>query len=176
MRALPGARDQPRGQSRRRRAARASCSCAGAGLATGYLNQPELSAERLLEASDDGPPWYRTGDLVVALPTGELRYAGRIGRMLKLRGYRVEPGEIETRLHEHPRVAAAAVVPVEGPHGLQLVAHLCSERLPVVELKQFCAVKLPAYMIPERFFFHEALPRNLRGKIDFEALRALGGS
>ena len=145
----------------------------GAGLATGYLNQPELNAERLLEASDHGPPWYRTGDLVVALPTGELRYAGRLGRMLKLRGYRVEPGEIETRLHEHPRVAAAAVVPVEGPHGLQLVAHLCSERLPVVELKQFCAVKLPAYMIPERFVFHEALPRNLRGKIDFEALRAL---
>lgn len=146
----------------------------GAGLATGYLNQPELSAERLLPAPDGGPPWYRTGDLVVALPTGELRYAGRLGRMLKLRGYRVEPGEIETRLHEHPRVAAAAVVPVEGPHGLQLVAHLCSERLPVVELKQFCAVKLPPYMIPERFVFHQALPRNLRGKIDLEALRALG--
>ena len=145
----------------------------GAGLETGYLNQPELTAERLIEASDQGPPWYRTGDLVVALPTGELRYAGRLGRMLKLRGYRVEPGEIETRLHEHPRIAAAAVVPVEGPHGLQLVAHLCSERLPVVELKRFCAVKLPAYMIPERFVFHEALPRNLRGKIDFEALRAL---
>ena len=148
----------------------------GAGLATGYLNQPQLSAERLLEAPGGGPPWYRTGDLVVTLATGELRYAGRLGRMLKLRGYRVEPGEIETRLHEHPRVAAAAVVPVEGPQGLQLVAHLCSERLPIVELKQFCAVKLPPYMIPERFVFHEALPRNLRGKIDFEALRALDGS
>ena len=144
----------------------------GAGLATGYLNQPELSAERLLAAPDGGPPWYRTGDLAVALPTGELRYAGRLGRMLKLRGYRVEPGEIETRLHEHPRVTAAAVLPVEGPHGLQLVAHLCSERLPIVELKKFCAVKLPPYMIPERFVFHESLPRNLRGKIDYEALRA----
>ena len=144
----------------------------GAGLAAGYLNQPELTAERLLAAPEGGLPWYRTGDLVVALPGGELRHAGRLGRMLKLRGYRVEPGEIETRLHEHPRVAAAAVVPVEGPHGLQLVAHLCCERLPVVELKEFCAVKLPPYMIPERFVFHEALPRNLRGKIDFEALRA----
>jgi amino acid adenylation domain-containing protein len=145
----------------------------GVGLATGYLDQPELTAERLLPAEDGGPPWYRTMDLVVALPTGELRYAGRLGRMLKLRGYRVEPGEIETRLHEHPRVTAAAVVPVEGPHGLQLVAHLCSERLPIIELKQFCAVKLPPYMIPERFVFHETLPRNLRGKIDFEALRGL---
>jgi amino acid adenylation domain-containing protein len=145
----------------------------GAGLDTGYLNQPELTAERLLAAPEGGAPWYRTGDLVVALPNGELRYAGRLGRMLKLRGYRVEPGEIETRLHEHPRVTAAAVVPVEGPHGLQLVAHLCSERLPIVELKKFCAVKLPPYMIPERFVFHDALPRNLRGKVDFEALRAL---
>jgi amino acid adenylation domain-containing protein len=143
----------------------------GAGLTTGYLDQPELTAERLLAAPGGGLPWYRTGDLVVELAGGELRHAGRLGRMLKLRGYRVEPGEIETRLHEHPRVAAAAVVPVEGPHGLQLVAHLCSERLPVVELKRFCAVKLPPYMIPERFVFHAALPRNLRGKIDLEALR-----
>ena len=71
------------------------------------------------------------------------------------------------------KVTSAAVVPAEGPHGLQLVAHLCSERLPIVELKQFCAVKLPPYMIPERFVFHQALPRNLRGKVDLEALRAL---
>ena len=92
------------------------------------------------------------------------------------RGYRVEPGEIETRLHAHPRVAAAAVVLVEGPQGVQLVAHLCSERLPIVELKRFCAEKLPAYMVPERFVFHDALPRNLRGKVDFEALRAASAS
>jgi acyl-coenzyme A synthetase/AMP-(fatty) acid ligase len=147
----------------------------GPGLDAGYLGQPELSAERILPAPDGGAPWYRTTDLVVELPSGDLRYAGRLGRMVKLRGYRVEPGEIETRLHEHPRVAAAAVVPVEGPRGLVLVAHLATQpegqRLPVVELKRFCAHKLPAYMVPERFVFHAALPRNLRGKIDFEALR-----
>jgi acyl-CoA synthetase (AMP-forming)/AMP-acid ligase II len=148
----------------------------GPGLDGGYLGQPGLSAERILPAADGGPPWYRTTDLVVELPSGDLRYAGRLGRMLKLRGYRVEPGEIETRLHEHPRVVAAAVVPVEGPRGLELVAHLATqppgERLPVVELKRFCAHKLPPYMVPERFVFHAALPRNLRGKIDLEALRA----
>lgn len=144
----------------------------GAGLDSGYLNQPELNTDRFVPDPGGGSSWYRTCDLAVEQPDGNLRYAGRIGRMVKLRGYRVEPGEIEIRLHEHPRIAEAAVVPEDGPNGLRLVAHLGGPRLPVVELKQFCAVKLPAYMIPERFEFHEALPRNLRGKIDLEALRA----
>jgi acyl-CoA synthetase (AMP-forming)/AMP-acid ligase II len=108
---------------------------------------------------------------VVELPTGDLRYAGRIGRMVKIRGYRVEPGEIETRLYEHPRIKEVGVVAVEGPRGIQLVAHVSGERVPVVELKEFCAVKLPPYMIPERFVFHAALPRTSRGKIDFDGLR-----
>jgi L-proline---[L-prolyl-carrier protein] ligase len=144
----------------------------GEGLTTGYLNQPALTAERMIETPDGAAPWYRTCDLVVELPSGDLRYAGRIGRMVKLRGYRVEPGEIETRLHEHPEIAEVGVVPVDGPRGLQLVAHLSGKRLSVIELKEFCAVKLPPYMIPERFVFHAALPRTSRGKIDFESLRA----
>jgi amino acid adenylation domain-containing protein len=143
----------------------------GEGLTTGYLNQPALNAERLLPAADGGLPWYRTGDLVVELPAGDLRYAGRIGRMVKLRGYRVEPGEIETRLYEHPAIKEAGVVAVDGSRGLELVAHVSGTRLSVVELKEFCAVKLPPYMIPERFVFHAALPRTSRGKIDFERLR-----
>jgi amino acid adenylation domain-containing protein len=143
----------------------------GEGLTTGYVNQPALNAERLLPAPDGGLPWYRTGDLVVELPTGDLRYAGRIGRMVKLRGYRVEPGEIETRLYEHPAIQEAAVVAADGPRGLELVAHVSGARVPVVELKEFCAVKLPPYMIPERFVFQAALPRTSRGKIDFERLR-----
>jgi acyl-CoA synthetase (AMP-forming)/AMP-acid ligase II len=145
----------------------------GPGLTTGYLNQPELTAERLVTVSEDGRPWYRSCDLVEQLSSGDLRYAGRIGRMIKLRGYRVEPGEIEARLQEHPEVKEVGVVAVEGPNGLRLVAHVGGPRVPVVELKQFCAVKLPAYMIPERFVFHAALPRNLRGKIDFDSLRAI---
>jgi amino acid adenylation domain-containing protein len=144
----------------------------GPGLTTGYLNQPELTAERLVAAADGGQPWYRTCDLVEPLPSGDLRYAGRIGRMVKLRGYRVEPGEIEARLQEHPQIKEVGVVAIDGPSGLQLIAHVGGPRLAAVELKEFCAVKLPAYMIPERFVFHSALPRNLRGKIDFESLRA----
>jgi amino acid adenylation domain-containing protein len=144
----------------------------GAGLTTGYLNQPTLTGERLIHTADGRPPWYRTCDLVVELPSGDLRYAGRIGRMVKLRGYRVEPGEIETRLHEHPHIKEVSVVPVEGPHGVQLVAHLSGARLSIIELKEFCAAKLPPYMVPERFVFHAALPRTSRGKIDFQRLRA----
>jgi amino acid adenylation domain-containing protein len=143
----------------------------GEGLTTGYLNQPALNAERLLPAADGGLPWYRTCDLVMELPTGDLRYAGRIGRMVKLRGYRVEPGEIEVRLYQHPAIKEVGVVAIDGPRGLELVAHVSGTRVPVVELKEFCAVKLPPYMIPERFVFHDALPRTSRGKIDFERLR-----
>jgi acyl-coenzyme A synthetase/AMP-(fatty) acid ligase len=145
----------------------------GVGLTTGYLNQPELTAERIIAAPDGGQPWYRTCDLAIELPNGDLRYAGRIGRMVKLRGYRVEPGEIEARLYQHPQIKEAGVVAIDGPRGLTLVAHVSGARLPVVELKQFCAVKLPPYMIPERFVFHDALPRTARGKIDFDSLRAL---
>src|ERR1700687_1322967 len=125
----------------------------------------------MLEAPDGGLPWYRTSDLVVELPSGDLRYAGRIGRMVKVRGYRVEPGEIETRLYQHPQIKEACVVAVDGPRGIQLVAHVSDTRLSIVELKEFCAVKLAPYMIPERFVFHAALPRTSRGKIDFESLR-----
>ena len=143
----------------------------GAGLTTGYLNQPALTAERLIEVSDGGPPWYRTCDLVVELATGDLRYAGRIGRMVKLRGYRVEPGEIETRLYQHPEIQEAGVVALDGPRGIELVAHVSGARLSIIELKEFCAVKLPPYMIPERFVFRDALPKTSTGKVKKYELR-----
>jgi amino acid adenylation domain-containing protein len=139
----------------------------GAGLAAGYWKRPP--------ADDHG--WFRTGDLAVELPDGNLRFAGRIGRMIKLRGYRVEPGEIESRLYQHPSIREAGVVPREAANGLELIAHLSTttgERLPVINLREFCAVKLPAYMIPARFEFHESLPKTSSGKIDLQRLRAAG--
>jgi len=147
----------------------------GAALMTGYWNQPQWQTEKTSPATDGGRPWYRTGDLVVSLPSGELQYAGRIGRMIKLRGYRVEPAEIEARLYQHSAIYEVGVVPVERPGGLQLVAHvstLSGERLSMVELKEFCALKLPPYMIPEQFEFHVSLPRTSRGKIDLHGLAA----
>jgi amino acid adenylation domain-containing protein len=143
-----------------------------AGLPTGYWKRAELDAERFV-VDPDGAPWFRTGDLVVELPSGDLRYAGRLGRMVKIRGHRVEPGEVEARLYAHPAVAEVGVVAFEDDLGLHLVAHVRGQRVPVVELKRFCAVKLPAYMIPERFVFHEAMPRTPRGKLDLARLREL---
>jgi L-proline---[L-prolyl-carrier protein] ligase len=139
----------------------------GAAVHAGYLNRPELTAEKRFG------PWHRTGDLVIETATGELRHAGRLGRMVKVRGYRVEPGEIEARLYEHPQIVEAGVVAMPAGDELELVAHLrtaSGERLAVVELKEFCAVKLPAYMVPKRFVFHAALPRNANGKIDLPKL------
>ena len=145
----------------------------GPAVFAGYVNQPEATAEKRLVDPGGGLPWYRTGDLVIELPSGELQYAGRLGRMVKIRGYRVEPGEVEARLYEHPRVVEAGVV-AEGTEGeLELVAHLRTlddQRLTMVELKQFCATKLPPYMIPRRFVFHPALPRTANGKIDLQRL------
>jgi amino acid adenylation domain-containing protein len=143
----------------------------GEGLTTGYVNQPAWRGERLLPATDGGAPWYRTRDLVVEHATGELHYVGRIGRMVKIRGHRVEPGEIERRLYEHSAIREAAVVAVDGADGLELVAHLAGPVRTTVELKEFCAGTLPAYMVPARFVFHDALPRSGRGKIDFARLR-----
>jgi acyl-coenzyme A synthetase/AMP-(fatty) acid ligase len=95
--------------------------------------------------------------------------------MIKLRGYRVEPGEIESRLYQHELIREAGVVPVEGAAGLELVAHVSTvtgERISTVALKEFCAVKLPAYMIPARFEFHASLPKTSSGKIDLQQLRS----
>jgi amino acid adenylation domain-containing protein len=150
----------------------------GAGLTTGYWNEAD-SADSIAAPVDGGEPWFRTRDLVVPLPTGDFRYVGRIGRMIKLRGYRVEPGEVETRLYQHAQIKEVGVVPAEGPSGVQLVAHVSTatgERLSTVELKEFCAAKLPAYMIPERFEFHASLPRTSSGKIDLQFLHTARGA
>ncbi len=147
----------------------------GPAVSAGYLNQPELTEHHRF--ADPEGAWHRTGDLVIEQPSGELRYAGRLGRMLKLRGYRIEPGEIEARLHEHPNIVEAGVVAEGADDEQALVAHLRTtdnQRLPLVELKQFCATKLPPYMIPRRFVFHDALPRTANGKIDLQKLAGRG--
>lgn len=146
----------------------------GPGLTAGYLN-PQDSTPKFADAIDGGSRWFKTSDLVVTRPSGDLRYAGRIGRMIKLRGYRVEPGEIESRLYQHESIREVGVVPAEGASGLELIAHVSTTtgaRIPTVALKEFCAVKLPAYMVPARFEFHASLPKTSSGKIDLEHLRS----
>jgi acyl-coenzyme A synthetase/AMP-(fatty) acid ligase len=117
---------------------------------------------------------YRTRDRVERGEDGLFYFRGRIDRMLKVRGYRVEPGEVEATLGAHPSVQQAAVVPFDDPRlGRVLRAHVAlapgasaTER----ELRVFAAARLPGYMVPERVLVHDELPRTATGKIDYGAL------
>jgi acyl-CoA synthetase (AMP-forming)/AMP-acid ligase II len=98
--------------------------------------------------------------------------------MVKRRGYRVELGEIETCLYRHPAIQEVAVVAVsDGATGVRLQAHVTAggERRPsIIDLKSFCAERLPLYMVPDRFVFHPSLPKTSTDKIDYQTLQGLG--
>ncbi len=146
---------------------------AGTQLARGYLGRPSLTAERFV-ADPYGPPgsrMYRTGDLVRAGADGVLEYLGRLDGQIKIRGYRVELGEIESALLRHPDVGRTAVTVHREPSGeTHLVAYtvpaagidLLDERL----LRAHLARTLPEYMVPTAFLTLDALPLNANGKLD----------
>ena len=145
----------------------------GEGLASGYLGRPELTAERFVPAP--GGRLYRTGDLVRWLADGTLELLGRLDRQVKVRGFRVEPGEIEAALLEQPGLAAAAVIMREdSPGERRLVAYL----VPAIPDLQHDAVRaalrarLPAYMVPAALVSLAALPLTPAGKVDRRALPA----
>ena len=143
---------------------------AGEGLARGYLNRPELTAERFVDVG--GKRMYRTGDRVRWLPEGVIEFLGRLDEQIKLRGFRIEPGEIEFALNTHAQVRESAVVLRDSPRGKQLQAFVVSRgtALAPAELRQYLAEKLPAYMVPAFFIPLEALPLTPIGKVDRAAL------
>ena len=149
----------------------------GGNVMVGYWNRPDLT-ENAFIAVGDGAPYYRTGDIVVAEPDGNLIFRGRRDRMVKKRGYRIELGEIEAGLYRHPEVSEAAVVAhSDDVAGVRILAHLATRsggKLSVIALKKFCNGVLPAYMIPDAFEFHPALPKTTTDKIDYQRLKALG--
>jgi L-proline---[L-prolyl-carrier protein] ligase len=144
----------------------------GRSVFTGYWNRPAESASAFLNR--DGVRWYNTGDVVRWDSSDGLIYVGRNDRMIKRRGYRIELGEIEAALTLFPHVVDAAAI--AGPAtdgGVTIVAFLSFDgdtRPSAVELKTFCAAKLPAYMTPDRFVVMERLPRTSTDKIDYQAL------
>ncbi len=149
---------------------------AGPTLTTGYFGDAELTARRLVTAPNGKEPAYRTGDRVRARPDGVLMFEGRIDRMIKRGGHRVEPGEIEAAIIRHPMVKEVAVValpdPVFGNRLKACVAAREGAHLGEADLIEHCRDTLPAYMLPDVWQFYEALPRTDREKVDLQKLTA----
>ncbi|MFD7092732.1 amino acid adenylation domain-containing protein, partial [Streptomyces sp. NPDC059896] len=151
---------------------------AGDGLARGYVNRPGLTAERFV-ADPYGPPgsrMYRTGDLVRLLPGGEHEFIGRADGQVKIRGLRVELGEIEAVLTGHDAVLQSVVTLVENAGTDQLVAHYVpvgpDGRPGAAELRRHASGRLPAHMVPTSYIAMERLPLTPNGKVDRRALPA----
>ena len=151
----------------------------GDGLADGYLNQPQLTAEKFLPnplAKKHGSRLYRTGDLVRNWPDGNLEYIGRNDHQVKVRGHRIELGEIECLLNQHPAIHQCVVIVREDIPGDQRITayYIPSEgSAPTTsELYQFLHAHLPEYMLPSSFMLLEEFPLTPNGKINRKALLA----
>ena len=150
-----------------------SSTLAVPGWRHGYLNRPRLTAERFIPdpfGKRPGERLYRTGDLVRWRSDGNLEYLGRVDRQLKVRGFRIEPAEIEEAL-QHPAVREAVITACEAASGdRRLVAYLVlaagRQAPPDLEIRQFLRKSLPQPMIPSAFVVLETLPLTHNGKVD----------
>ncbi len=160
----------------------------GDGLAKGYLNRLDLTAEKFIQhpfSGDSSAKLYKTGDLVRYLPNGMIKYIGRRDSQVKIRGYRIELGEIESALQQHPTVEKAVVMANEyGPHDQRLAAYIVVSQSASTgieydyawenQLQQHLKEKLPNYMIPTEWAVLDAFPSTPNGKIDRKRLPQLG--
>jgi amino acid adenylation domain-containing protein len=151
----------------------------GPGVARGYLNQPALTAERFLPdpfAACAGQRFYRTGDLARRLPNRDLEFLGRADDQAKVRGHRVEPGQIAETIRSHPAVLQSAVIPVPANGGESPLAAFVVWRQGAAateDLKSFLASRLPSWMLPASILECQELPVNRNGKLDRRALAAM---
>jgi acyl carrier protein len=155
----------------------------GACVARGYLNQPQLTAERFIPdpfSSEPGMRLYKTGDIVRRLADGNLLFIGRGDQQVKIRGFRIELGEIETALRQHESVRDVAIVVREEAHGdrrlvgyvvLQAAAGQLRDNV-TAELRSYLKERLPDYMIPSALVVLERLPLSAHGKLELRKLPA----
>ncbi len=148
----------------------------GAGLARGYFNRPDLTAERFLPNPFGAPGsrMYRTGDLVRYRPDGKVEFLGRADHQVKIRGFRIELGEIEAALERHPAIAQALVLATGEEGAKRLVAYYTTkaDRPATAELRAFLKESLPEHMVPSFFAALDAFPLTPNDKIDRAALPA----
>jgi amino acid adenylation domain-containing protein len=148
----------------------------GVQVGRGYLNRPELTAEKFIPdpfSSVPGTRLYKTGDLARYHPGGIIEYLGRIDDQVKVRGFRIEPGEMKSVLDGHPQVLASVVVAHAGKdYDQRLIAYLvCRPSRPAVsDLRDWLGRRLPDYMLPAVFIFLDRMPLTPNGKIDRHAL------
>jgi tyrocidine synthetase-3 len=144
----------------------------GAGVCRGYLRRPELTAERFVEdPCRPGERLYRSGDRAYLLENGEMEYIGRSDTQIKVRGYRIEPGEVEAAISGIAGVSKALVVGVKDGDATSLCAYFESgSELPIEQVRAELARAVPAYMIPSFFVQVDAFPTTPNGKVDVRAL------
>jgi len=146
----------------------------GEGLARGYLNQPELTAERFIPNPFDPDPTarlYKTGDLCRFRLDGAIEYLGRNDNQVKIRGYRIELGDIEAALESHPSVKLAAAKVVDGPRREKsIVGYVVAPGVETHELRTYLSERLPKYMLPSSFVKLAELPLTPNRKVDRNAL------
>jgi amino acid adenylation domain-containing protein len=151
----------------------------GDGLARGYLNHPELTAQKFIANpfnQQKGARLYKTGDLAQYRTDGNIEFLGRIDNQVKIRGFRIELSEIETVLSQHQNVQKAVVIAQENVSGKYLIGyivpHVKTQNLTSL-LRNFLKEKLPEYIVPKTFVVLDSLPLTANGKVDIYALTAL---
>jgi amino acid adenylation domain-containing protein len=150
----------------------------GVGVARGYRNRPDLTAERFIPNpfSPEAGRLFRTGDRAQYLPDGQIAFLGRLDEQIKIRGFRIEPSEIIAVLDEHPSVSQSAVLAREAtPGDLRLVAYIVAKGAAVptfTGLREFLGGRLPDYMLPAMFVKLDTMPLTPNGKVDRSALPA----
>ena len=149
----------------------------GAGVGRGYLNLPELTAQKFIAdpfSSAAGARLYRSGDLARKLPDGQIAFMGRMDDQIKIRGYRIEPGEISAALNRHPAISSSCVTAHTDDFGeSRLAAYIVSTPnapLTSAQLRTFLAESLPEYMVPATFVKLKFMPLTASGKVDRAAL------